>query len=326
MNAYPALTEAAKVAEWELGSRLEDSHIPLHAISARAKDPRSVRQKLLLKNYANPAASLTDQLGIRIVTYFEDDIDRVVEWLGPAITVNASHSVDRRRVLGTRKFGYRSVHLVGRLRGFPFGARRDRELDRRWFEVQIRSILEHGWAEIEHTVVYKAGIDYSDQVLRAWNALAGALEVADGQFLTLRSQRRLMVAERKEALGSGGEWTDSWDAARLMAFMEIERPDGLGWIQAESTGKPFPPESEVAAMRALSQANLSTPDSLRAAMARVEFKRATERYAKTNFVLPNQVSHLACVVLAIRIADATALHEYFADLATDRDVTAAVSA
>jgi hypothetical protein len=60
--------------------------------------------------------------------------------------------------------------------------RGDEFLRKRWFEIQVRSLLEHAWAEIEHEIVYKSGITQPDAVRRRFAALAGSLELFDSEF------------------------------------------------------------------------------------------------------------------------------------------------
>jgi putative GTP pyrophosphokinase len=54
------------------------------------------------------------------------------------------------------------------------------------FEIQIRSILQHTWAEIEHDIGYKAKIEVPKQIRRKFSRLAGLLELADDQFVQIR--------------------------------------------------------------------------------------------------------------------------------------------
>ena len=321
---FPDLIASADAARRLIVERIRDSHIAVHSITTRVKHPTSLRRKLLLKEYKRPSAELTDQLGLRVIAYFQDDVDRLVALLKAFLVIDERKSVDKRGVLGPREFGYRSVHLVGRLQGIPFGTQRRPRLDSRWYEVQVRSLLEEGWAEIEHDVVYKAGIKYDREVLREWGALAGALEIADSHFLTLRAKRREMIAKYRQDFDAGRELSSDWDVARLLAFLEVERPNAIGWIQAEDMGKPFPPGSESDAIGALNDAGLRDPNALRLVMASEPFIAALGRYAQGNLVSPSEVSHLACVAMAVGTVARAALNEHLGDLATDRSLVSAL--
>jgi hypothetical protein len=53
-------------------------------------------------------------------------------------------------------------------------------------EVQIRSILQHGWAEIEHDLGYKGSFNLPSKAKRTFHRVAALLESADLEFLRLR--------------------------------------------------------------------------------------------------------------------------------------------
>src|SRR6185503_1723451 len=58
------------------------------------------------------------------------------------------------------------------------------------FEVQIRSILQHAWAEIEHDIGYKSPRALSYPTRRSFARLASLLELADIEFTRLRAEVR----------------------------------------------------------------------------------------------------------------------------------------
>ena len=53
-------------------------------------------------------------------------------------------------------------------------------------EVQVRSILQHAWAALQHDLMYKGERAPTDQVRRRLIALAGLLELADQEFMSVR--------------------------------------------------------------------------------------------------------------------------------------------
>jgi len=94
-------------------------------------------------------------IGVRVITYYQDDVDRAATALEEAFEIDEARSIDKRRQLQLRQFGYRSVHLIAR-----FGSK-DKDPARApfrssWFEIQVRSILEHAWPRSKHEVCYKA--------------------------------------------------------------------------------------------------------------------------------------------------------------------------
>ncbi len=154
--------------------------LKVHSVTVRVKSRASLATKL-----ARPDRSyrelwdVTDLLGLRVITYFEDGVDRVAELLERRFSVALEHSVDRRRHRNATAFGYRSVHYVCRA---PTVAARA------CFEVQVRTVLEHAWAEIEHDLGYKAQDVIPSASRRRLSRLAGLLELADQEFIAIRSE------------------------------------------------------------------------------------------------------------------------------------------
>jgi ppGpp synthetase/RelA/SpoT-type nucleotidyltranferase len=62
---------------------------------------------------------------------------------------------DKSRNLGTNRIGYRTIHLVVSLSNTRTILPEYSEFDDLKFEIQLRTILEHAWAEIEHDRNYK---------------------------------------------------------------------------------------------------------------------------------------------------------------------------
>jgi ppGpp synthetase/RelA/SpoT-type nucleotidyltranferase len=96
------------------------------------------------------------------------------------------NTIDKRKTLSPNVFGYLSVHYVvsfdkNRLKKKAFADYKDIR-----FEIQIRSILQHAWAEIEHDLGYKSEIEVPDEIRRKFSRLAGLLEIADSEFISLR--------------------------------------------------------------------------------------------------------------------------------------------
>ena len=273
--------------------------VPIHAVIGRPKSVTSLRGKVRRKGYDNPANEVTDLVGVRVITYFAKHVDLIEAELRAGLEVSARKSRDARLDLGDARFGYRSVHLVARLRPSPATLEQNRNIRRRWFEVQIRSILDHAWAEIEHEVVYKSGVDYPPDVRRRFKAIAGSLEVLEHAFEELSAQLDGLIRTYRAEYTVGAGLDRRFDAARLFAFLEERQPQGLSWRLAEATGRPFPSGTAVAAVEALELINLNTPRKLDAILTTRHFRESIRQFAAVEGVAPETASHLAVVVLAI---------------------------
>lgn len=165
--------------------RQETLHI--HSISGRTKDSQSLRGKIARhKNKYKQLTDITDLCGFRIITYYEDEVDKIAALLRRYFSIDEENSVDKRKKLAADEFGYTSLHLIVNL---PVNAKgiclstRDRICK---VEIQIRSILQHAWAEIEHDLEYKNPQGTSADIRRRFSRMAGLLEVADQEFTSIR--------------------------------------------------------------------------------------------------------------------------------------------
>lgn len=98
------------------------------------------------------------------------------------------NSVDKRKSTDPDRFGYASVHYVLSLKPSRAQLSEYRRFAGLKFELQIRSILQHAWAEIEHDLQYKTEQAVPKEIRRRFARLAGLLELADAEFVGLRGQ------------------------------------------------------------------------------------------------------------------------------------------
>jgi ppGpp synthetase/RelA/SpoT-type nucleotidyltranferase len=106
------LHRKAYIAELAVREAIAITPLDIHAVLSRPKDPESLRLKLIEKEYSDPASQVTDKIGVRVITYYSSDVDKVVETLKRRFDVDSRRSIDKREQLGLRDFGYRSVHLI----------------------------------------------------------------------------------------------------------------------------------------------------------------------------------------------------------------------
>lgn len=176
---------------------LGNDSIPISSVSFRVKGRDSLAKKITRKpqgHYEN-LADITDICGLRIVTYFEDDVARVDGLIRREFLVDEANFVNKSEDLGDNEFGYRSVHEIISL-GVPrCDLPENKRIKGLKAEVQIRSILQHAWAEIEHDLGYKSKAAVPRLVRRRFFRLAGLLELADQEFMTIRGELEKYVDE-----------------------------------------------------------------------------------------------------------------------------------
>jgi ppGpp synthetase/RelA/SpoT-type nucleotidyltranferase len=145
-----------------------------------------LQSKLIKKKKYSSLEDITDLIGIRIITYYSDTVDMIAELIEKEFIVDRENTIDKRIAIDPEKFGYMSLHYVislDRTRGALPEYSRFKDLK---IEVQIRTILQHTWAEIEHDLGYKNKIEIPKDIRRSFGRLSGLLEIADKEFIEIR--------------------------------------------------------------------------------------------------------------------------------------------
>jgi putative GTP pyrophosphokinase len=107
---------------------------------------------------------------------------RVNDIIAATFRVHVESSIDKSEALGADRVGYRSLHLICDLGEDRLRLPEFRRFSDCKFEIQIRTALQHAWAEIEHDRGYKLRGALPSHLKRKFSLLAGLLELADTQF------------------------------------------------------------------------------------------------------------------------------------------------
>ena len=198
---------------------------PKPVYKSRIKSFDSYYSKLLrLKSQeakeANKLVCLTDMMGIRIICAFLQDISTVENQIKKTYQIKEiEHKGNPNNV---REFGYESTHI---LIGIPADCLNLDEIEDEEIrnlpipenlvcEIQVRTILQDAWAEVEHELIYKQEFTPFDAPLRRKLASVNAsLNLADIIFQEIRDyQEKLQkeVAERRTSFYEQADFiTDS---------------------------------------------------------------------------------------------------------------------
>ena len=198
-------------------SIIKSQSINVHEIIGRVKTVESLQGKVKRKNYSN-LAEITDLCGIRIITYFSDDVDRIAELISQEFEVDVENTIDKRKSEDPTKFGYVSLHYVVSLKEENSSSILYRKFENIKLEIQIRTVMQHAWAEIEHDLGYKSKEDIPDQYRRQFSRLAGLIELADENFLQLKNNINNYEKEVREKLPTSKEELPI-DSSTLMTYV-----------------------------------------------------------------------------------------------------------
>lgn len=168
---------------------LDDQKINYHSVTSRVKQKYNLSKKLQKSTGKYTSlADVTDIAGIRVITYFEDDVDKIAQIIQEEFSVDIKNSIDKRALLDPDRFGYLSMHHVVALHPKRCKLPEYKKFPKLKAEIQTRSILQHAWAEIEHDLGYKTKKGIPKSIRRNFSRLAGLLEIADKEFFQIRNE------------------------------------------------------------------------------------------------------------------------------------------
>ena len=163
-------------------------------VTGRAKEFESYYRKYLKLLKENPGTEpvITDLVAIRVICPFLEDQTAVEALIREHFTVI---ELDRKGAhFSFKEFGYESVHLLVEIPA---------DITSKWgncgtktAEIQIRTILQDAWAEVEHELVYKADFTpFDDPMRRRLAAVNASLSLADSIFQEIRVYQRQLNSE-----------------------------------------------------------------------------------------------------------------------------------
>lgn len=236
---YRALADAVRHLLTNILDRRTHS---IHTISSREKSVESFRAKVAQPHpddptrpkYQKPLEELTDLAGVRVVTYVQSAV-RAVE---AAILANfrVIERDDKGKQLETEgRLGYQSVHFIVQFNDARLGLSEYSRYRELVCEIQVRTILQHAWAELEHDIRYKSVVEAPLNIARRFTALAGLIEIVDREFQAIQDEDLKL----REALRSGGE--PSLEAPAPTAEATHAAPSTTSPAHAGPTGDDYTP-------------------------------------------------------------------------------------
>lgn len=184
--------------------------IKIHSIEARAKTIDSFGNKVATPSphdpnkpyYPNPLSDITDLAAIRVIVFFPRTLDVVDSIIRTQFDV-IEKSDKTLILLKQEKFGYGSIHYLVRFKENRINLLEYSKFNNLIAEIQIRTILQHAWAEIEHDIKYKAVETIPTTIRRRFMSLAGLLEIADREFQAIQDEDERLRTEARKSVHEG---------------------------------------------------------------------------------------------------------------------------
>lgn len=174
---------------------VSNNTILVHSVEARAKTVESFGDKAIIPSkedsnkpkYKNPLTEITDLAGVRVIVFFPRTLDEVDSLINNEFEI--LERSDKSEILEREeKLGYQSVHYLIKLKKNRSSLPEYKRYNSLIAEIQVRTILQHAWAEIEHDIQYKSVATIPKSIKRRFMALAGLLELADKEFQAIQDE------------------------------------------------------------------------------------------------------------------------------------------
>jgi putative GTP pyrophosphokinase len=180
---------------------LDDAGINYLTVTGRTKSVASFASKAAravagTPAHADPLTGITDQVGVRVVAYLLSEVEAVAELLADQFTILDDRDMGQ-ETASQGRFGYASRHLLVSAAQAQ-GTQRNATIEQP-ASVQVRTVLQHAWAEFEHDIRYKGTVpaEHAPDLDRRFTLAAGLLELADREFSAIRA--RIRVAGPQQA-------------------------------------------------------------------------------------------------------------------------------
>ena len=208
----PRFNEKADQLHSCLKKTFDDAGLLVAALEHRVKTESSLAGKLELKGTKyGSLADITDIIGLRVITFYIDDVDKVASAVERLFDVDWENSVDKRKIHEIDSFGYLSLHYICSVPDFPYR-----------FEIQIRTVLQHAWANMSHDTGYKSGVEVPRAYLRSMSRIAGMLELIDDEFSRIRIELSDYRRRVQTLVASGNLDEVPLDGDTFRSYLELK--------------------------------------------------------------------------------------------------------
>jgi ppGpp synthetase/RelA/SpoT-type nucleotidyltranferase len=214
---------------------LDDAGINYLSVTGRTKSvtsfaAKAVRTRDGIPLYSDPLHEITDQLGVRVITYLHSDVAAVAELLDDQMSLLDDRDLGQ-ETASEGRFGYASRHLLVEVEPGSSLAEQHPGLVGQAASVQIRTVLQHAWAEFEHDIRYKGHIpeEHAPDLDRRFTLAAGLLELADREFSAIRDRLQQGMSHQPATASDDDPRIGAQD---LAAFLAGQFPDA-GWSRTD---------------------------------------------------------------------------------------------
>jgi ppGpp synthetase/RelA/SpoT-type nucleotidyltranferase len=228
---HPRLVEVTAAYIDLITRLLDDAGINYLSVTGRTKSVPSFAAKAARSLPGTPAhddplVGITDQCGVRVITYVLSDVAAVADLLADQLHVLDDRDMAQ-ETASRGSFGYASRHVL---------VEDPKHQLPRPASVQIRTVLQHAWAEFEHDIRYKGTIpeEHVPDLDRRFTLAAGLLELADREFSEIRDRLQAATPRQRDGEDPGDPRLSAQDLAAFLSGQYADagwsRTDHYAWI------------------------------------------------------------------------------------------------
>lgn len=223
IECIPIYQKMEQLIVYKLKESFSQQNILLSGMESRIKKEHSLAGKLAKKGSKYQSIrDLTDIVGVRLITFYTDEVDKIAAMVETIFDVDWNDSIDKRKMYELNSFGYMSLHYICRIPKSVYEDPEHPEINELRFEIQMRTALQHVWACMDHDMGYKSKIDIPPQYVRNYSRLAGILELVDEQFNLMRKEIN-EYRRRVEQLVSSSNFDElTLNGDTFLSYLNIE--------------------------------------------------------------------------------------------------------
>ena len=184
-------------------------------IKYRVKSFNSYYEKLIGLINSDEYKPITDMFALRIICPFLEDVDIVSE------IISSNFDIIEKEQKGAgytfKEFGYESIHFLIPVPEFDKFTKMPKS--EMVYEIQLRTILQDAWAEVEHELIYKFHLSkYNSSIKRKMASLNASLTLSDIIFQEIRDYNKelsLKEKKRRDSILKKIDLTDNFNIEHL---------------------------------------------------------------------------------------------------------------
>ena len=177
----------SKKVEAILHDIIKERKMNVHNITSRTKKREDFYKKIS-KGITYDAKEMQDLSGIKVICFVKSDVDKIQKIIEDTFKV-IKRKIPNYGELEGDMSDYSHNQYICKFTNERITFSEDlKKFKNKFFEIQIRTILQNAWDEIEHDDVYKNNFEIKSELKRRFFLVSNVLESVDDELDNLHSQ------------------------------------------------------------------------------------------------------------------------------------------